>query len=286
MGVRQSFLQAIESDTPSALLQASRFSVKLLPNRSCDEWVVMLPGAGATTSVWSGQVRAFGRHFNVALVDFPGHQRKPRARGGSGNSGDERYSFESLVSQLISALDQAGIGRCHVVALSLGTILARAWAEREPRRLQSAVLAGTIADLTPVTRLLIRCGWYLRRVLPYMALYRLYAWIIMPGPSHRTTRNLFYRDARALGRREFNRWFDLAADVPTLLCSLARRRPAVPTLHVMGARDRMFLRGARRLAVEEHSSIEIVEGVGHVCTVEAPAAFNAIALGFVRHHAS
>ena len=32
------------------------------------------------------------------------------------------------------------------------------------------------------------------------------------------------------------------------------------------------------------SSIDVVEGVGHVCTVEAPAAFTAIALEFVRRN--
>jgi pimeloyl-ACP methyl ester carboxylesterase len=257
------------------------FSVTLLRNQSCREWVVMLPGAGATTSVWSGQVRAFRKHFNLALVDFPGHRRKA-ALVQNRMARDYQYSFDSLVSQLSSSLDRAGVGRCHVVALSLGTILARSWAERDPNRIQSAVLAGTIAELTFSTRLLMLCGWYARRILPYMAVYRLYAWIIMPGPSHAATRHLFYRDAEYLGRGEFNRWFDLSADVLTLLRDLLRRGATVPTLHVMGARDRMFLRGTLRLASDARSSTHVIDGVGHVCNVEAASEFNTIALSFLR----
>jgi len=262
------------------------FTLRLLRQPSAREWVVLLPGAGATTSVWAGQVRAFARHFNVALVDFPGHQRKARPADPAPVHDDVAYHFDSLVTMLAAALDRAGIGRCHVVALSLGTILARAWAAADPGRLQSAVLAGTIADLTSITRGLLRGGWYLRRLMPYMMLYRIYAWIIMPGPSHRKTRQRFYRDARHLGRREFNRWFNLSAEVPSLLRTLRHRPAVVPTLHVMGAGDRMFLGEALRLATDDHSQLHVIEGAGHVCTVEAPQAFNAVALEFLRRYSA
>ena len=263
----------------------SGFTVTLLRHRAARDWVVLLPGAGATTSVWSAQVRTFGRHFNLALVDFPGHRRKRLHQPTRRDDADVAYTVDGLLSELMTALDAAGIGRCHVVALSLGTILARAWARREPDRLHSAVLAGTIADLRGVTNLLMQCGWYARRVLPYMVLYRAYAWIIMPGPSHKATRQLFYRDARMLGRCEFHRWFSLSAEVPALLRTLWETRTPVPTLHVMGASDHMFLAAARRLAAAEGSSLHVVEGVGHVCTVEAAGEFNAVALRFLQQHA-
>ena len=88
--------------------------------------------------------------------------------------------------------------------------------------------------------------------------------------------------AEYLGRGEFNRWFDLSADVLTLLCDLLRRGATVPTLHVMGARDRMFLRGTLRLASDARSSTHVIDGVGPVCNVEAASEFNTIALSFLR----
>lgn len=260
----------------------SGFAVRFVKTGESREWVVMLPGAGATIGVWAPQVRAFAEHFNLALVDFPGHGRRD-SRPAPKQSADG-YSFEALTSQLAATLDTAGVGRCHVVALSLGTILARTWADLNPARLQSAVFAGTIADLNPLTRTLMNCGWYVRRVLPYMAVYRMYAWIIMPGRSHRRTRMLFYRDAQALGRAEFNRWFDVSRDVGPLLRALRKRGTPIPTLHVMGANDHMFLGTCKRLAAEEGSSIIVIPGVGHVCSVEAATAFNEVALDFLRRH--
>jgi pimeloyl-ACP methyl ester carboxylesterase len=231
--------------------------------------------------VWASQVRPFAAHYNLALVDFPGHHRQRVARPAHARSS---YSFDSLVSELSGAIDAAGIARCHVVALSLGTILARMWASRQSGRIQSLVLAGTIADLTLLPRTLMQIGWYARWALPYMAVYRTYAWIIMPGARHRRTRQLFYRDARVLGSAEFNRWFDLAPDALVLLKSLRPGVQLVPTLHVMGSEDRMFLRTSRVLASEEGSRIHVIEGVGHVCSVEAATTFNEIALQFLRMH--
>jgi pimeloyl-ACP methyl ester carboxylesterase len=262
---------------------AGGYSVKLVKGPKDAPWVVMLPGAGATIAVWFAQVRAFAEHFNLALVDLPGHHRRHGAPPTSEPA--EPYAFDRLVMQLELALDEAGIGRCHVVALSLGTILARVWARRNPARLESAVLAGTIADLTPLPRVLMRCGWYLRRVLPYMMLYRLYAWIIMPGPSHRTTRRLFHRDARSLGQAEFNRWFDLSSQVADLLAGLRGARMEVPTLHVMGSRDYMFLDPCIRVATDEGSAVTVIPGVGHVCSVEAADQFNEAALAFLTRRA-
>jgi len=118
-----------------------------------------------------------------------------------------------------------------------------------------------------------------------MVLYRLYAWIIMPGPSHRTTRSLFYRDARSLGRAEFDRWFDLSSDVSELLSNLKGERMPVRTLHVMGARDYMFLSPCIRVARAEGSRVIVIPGVGHVCSIEAPAQFNEAAITFLRSSA-
>lgn len=254
---------------------AGGFQIRVVAEEPGHEWLVMLPGAGATSAVWFLQVRRFRKHFNLALVDLPGHARnetRPEPISGP-------YSFTSLADDLQSTVHAAGIRRCHVVALSLGTILARHWATRHPDTIRSMVLVGTIADLRPSARLLMTVGRVLRRLLPYMLLYRLYAWIIMPGTKHRATRTFFYRDAQSLGRNEFNRWFDLSADVIPLLNNL-RSLPMPPTLHVLGEDDHMFLKPAQRLSMSQPAEITVIPSVGHVCSIEAAETFNELCLEF------
>ena len=241
----------------------------------------MLPGAGATIAVWWQQVRPFSREFNLALVDFPGHVQRRLAGGQQGVTFDGPYEFDILVSGLAAALQQAGLMRYHLVTLSLGTVLGRALVARHPDRVLSAIHAGTIAELTPLPHVLMIAGHSARHVLPYMLLYRMYAWVIMPGRAHRRTRMLFYRDARGLGRHEFHRWFALSASVVPLLKELRERYVRVPTFHVVGEHDYMFRKPTEELAAFEGSEISIVPGVGHACSVEAPDEFNRIALGFI-----
>jgi len=256
---------------------AGGFSLRVLAEEPDREWVVMLPGAGATSAVWFLQVRRFRKQFNVALVDLPGH-------GGDMAAAQEPrppYSFPALADALGATVRAAGIRRCHVVALSLGTILARHWASRDPGGIRSMVLAGTIADLRPFARVLMRAGRMVRWALPYMLLYRLYAWTIMPGAAHRVTRRLFYRDARLLGRAEFDRWFALSRDVIPVLRALRAGPALVPTLHVLGGGDYMFRGAAERLASAQRSEIAVIPSSGHACPVEAAEAFNQVSLEFL-----
>jgi pimeloyl-ACP methyl ester carboxylesterase len=146
-----------------------------------------MPGAGATSAVWFQQVRPFGKHLNVLLVDLPGHQMLDCAS----HNAEATYTLDRLINDLHTTVLSAGVPSSHVVALSLGTILARGWALRYPTQVRSAVLAGTIADLSPLASALLHAGWHVRHVVPYMVVYRSYAWIIMPGRTHAATRRLF-----------------------------------------------------------------------------------------------
>jgi pimeloyl-ACP methyl ester carboxylesterase len=265
-------------------MSSPTFAIRIVRRHARGDWIVMLPGAGATIAVWWQQVRPFSRKFNLALVDFPGHGQQTRANQNEGMTFSGPYTFDTLVDSLATTLHGAGLTRYHLVTLSLGTILGRALVARHPDRVLSATHAGTIAELTLLPRILMVIGQSARHVLPYMLLYRMYAWVIMPGRRHQRTRVLFYRDARALGRREFNRWFALSASVGPLLQQLRDRVAHVPTLHVVGEHDYMFRKPTETLVATEASELSILPGVGHVCSVEAPDAFTTIVLDFIARH--
>ena len=261
------------------MMQSHGFSARLVKRHRAADWVVLVPGAGATSSIWFRQRRDIGKRFNLVLLELPGH------RGGASSPG-RTYSFEGLAEDLCRLLRELDCGPVHFMAVSLGTILARLVMMKDPEIVRSAVLVGTVARLTRLPKLLMGAGAVAAPWLPYMALYRIYAWAIMPGPSHRRTRRYFCRDAAHLGAEEFARWFSLRHTVDEVLSRLASHPPPAPVLHVMGQHDYMFLRPASDLATREGSALRVLGGAGHVCSVEAAPSFNQVALDFFQAHGS
>ena len=256
------------------------------------EWVVFVHGAGGSSSVWFRQLRAYREHFNLVLVDLRGHGGSARVgdgrdgegRDGEGAGGDnEPYTFESVSREVVEVLDHLGIERAHFVGISLGSLIIRTIADIAPERVQSMVLGGAVVRLNVRSRVLVALGNALKRVVPFMWLYRLFAWIIMPRPGHRESRNLFVREAQKLARKEFLRWFRMTMELKPLLRLFEERDVDIPTLYLMGEEDHMFLPAARRLADRHRSAIcRAIEKAGHVCNVDRPEHFNRLSLGFLR----
>ncbi len=246
------------------------------------DWVVFVHGAGGSSSIWFRQLRAFQAHFNVLMVDLRGH-------GGSAALTAAReqgaYSFEQVSRDIVEVMDHLGIGRAHFVGISLGSVLIRTLAELAPDRVQSVVLGGAITRLNRRSRFLVAAGNLFKRVVPFMWLYRLFAWVIMPRRSNREARNLFISEARKLCRKEFLRWFRLTWKVNPLLRLFEEKELPMPTLYIMGEDDYMFLPAVQALLRKHRNSLlEIVRDSGHVVNVEQPAHFNHAALRFLQQH--
>ena len=193
------------------------------------DWVVFVHGAGGSSSIWFKQLRAYREHFNVLLLDLRGHgqsnQLQQVVKG--------HYSFRAVTEDILRLLDHLRIPRAHFVGISLGTILIRHLAELCPERVKSMVLGGAILRLDIRSRVLVQLGRVGQHILPYMWLYRLFAFIIMPRQHHQESRNLFVREARKLCQKEFKRWFRLATEVNPLMRYFKERALPIPTLYVM-----------------------------------------------------
>jgi pimeloyl-ACP methyl ester carboxylesterase len=180
-------------------------------------------------------------------------------------------------------LDYLHIARAHFVGISLGCLIIRTIAELAPERVHSMVLGGAIARLNVRSRLLVLLGNAFKRVIPFMWLYRIYAWILLPRAGHRESRLIFVREAQKLARKEFLRWFRLTMELPPILRLFEQRDTGIPTLYLMGAEDHMFLPSARRLAERHRRAIlRVIERCGHVCNIEKPQLFNQISIDFMK----
>ncbi len=249
-------------------------------NSKSKPWVTFVHGAGGSSSIWFKQIREFSKHFNVLMVDLRGHGKSKRSFL---NAFKKKYTFTSLAQDIVDVLDKEKIKSSHFVGISLGTILIRQIAETYPKRIKSMVMAGAIMKLNVRSQILMRFGNLFKSIVPYLWIYRLFAYIIMPKKNHKESRLLFVREAKKLYKKEFMRWYKLTSDLNPLLKLFRQIDIKIPTLYLMGREDYMFLPSIKQISKSQKlSQLSVVENSGHVVNVDQPIEFNNRAISFIR----
>lgn len=245
------------------------------------DWVVLVHGAGGSSSIWYKQLKDYTRHFNVLLVDLRGHGK---SRDFFKKYMKSRYSFEDVSRDVVDVMDHLKIRQAHFVGISLGTILIRSIGEIAPERIKSMVLGGAIVRMNLRSKFLMWTANMIQRLVPFIWIYKLYAFILMPRKRHQESRSLFVKEAKRLANKEFLRWFKLTAEVNPLLKYFSEKEIPVPTLYLMGDEDYMFLPQVQNL-VKKHqfARLLVFPSCGHVVNVEKPEDFNAASVAFMKN---
>ncbi len=246
------------------------------------EWVVFVHGAGGSSSIWFKQIKAYKQHFNVLLVDLRGHGKSNQLLREIINN---RYTFKAVTKDILNVLDHLKIQSAHFVGMSLGTIIVRNLAEMASDRVRSMVLGGAVTRLDIRSRVLVSLGNFSKHVIPYMWLYSLFAYIVMPQANQKESRHLFIREAKKLCQQEFKRWFKLTAEVNPLMKYFKEKEIPIPTLYLMGEKDYMFIKPVKEMvASHRQSHLQEIPDCGHVCNVERPDEFNQHSIRFIKQH--
>ncbi|MCF4101260.1 alpha/beta hydrolase [Gillisia sp. M10.2A] len=243
------------------------------------EWVTFVHGAGGSSSIWFKQIRAFKSKYNVLILDLRGHgNSKPVLK----DAFNPKYTFDAVTQDIVDVINYLEITKSHFVGISLGTILIRNLAELHPTRVESMIMGGAIMKLNFRSQLLIKLGVLFKSVVPYMLLYKFFAFIIMPRKNHKQSRLLFVREAKKLYQKEFIRWFKLTSEINPLLSFFRAKDIQIPTLYVMGEEDYLFLPAIKKIvATHSFSNLHVVTNSGHVVNVEQPETFNRTSLNFL-----
>ncbi len=98
------------------------------------ETVLMLHGFGSSMGVWDPIASALQQHYQLVLVDLAGFGRSSRYEGD--------YSPETQARLLTALLDELRVERTHIVAHSLGAIIALTLAQQQPERVDRLALMG------------------------------------------------------------------------------------------------------------------------------------------------
>lgn len=240
-------------------------------------WVTFIHGAGGNSAVWFKQLRDYKKHFNVLLIDLRGHGKSQTVEW------KKEDSFRTIGQEVMAVLDRENIKCSHFVGISLGTIVIQTIANDYPERVSSMILGGAITSLNLRTKLYLTLGHLGKHILPYMWLYRLFAWIIMPRPNHKEARITFVEQAKRMCQKEFIRWFSLTKDVNPYLESLQKDFHDIPTLFIMGEEDYLFLDAVEDvvLTTKSYVRLECIDKAGHVCNIDQSQRFNHLSIDFI-----
>lgn len=243
------------------------------------EWVTFVHGAGGSSSIWYKQVRDFKKEFNVLILDLRGHgNSKPTLK----DTFNPKYTFDSITHDIVEVIEHLQIKKSHFIGISLGTILIRNLAEKRPELVQSMIMGGAIIKLNFRSQVLMKLGVVFKSVVPYMLLYKLFAFIIMPKKNHKKSRLLFVNEAKKLYQKEFIRWFKLTAEINPLLRFFRAKDIKIPTLYVMGSEDHLFLPSIKNIVSKQvTASLFVIDNCGHVVNVEQPEMFNSQTIRFI-----
>lgn len=258
------------------------YKVDSIDDTSEKQWVTFVHGAGGSSSIWFKQIREFQKHFNVLLLDLRGH-------GNSSNqiktAFKQKYTFKSIANDVVEVINHLKIDSSHFVGISLGSIVIRQLAEIHPEKVKSMILGGAILKMNFRSQILMKVGNLFKYVLPYLILYKFFAFVIMPKKNHKNSRLLFINEAKKLYQKEFIKWFKLTAEINPILRWFRQVELDIPTLYVMGEEDYMFLPAVKKV-VEKHiktAELFIIENCGHVVNIEQPVIFNEAVISYLNN---
>jgi 3-oxoadipate enol-lactonase len=236
-------------------------------------WLVLSNSLLTNLSMWDDQVAALKSSFRILRYDQRGH--------GGTQATEGSYSFDLLVADIIALLDMLGIKRAHFCGLSMGGMTALFLAQRHGERFDRIIACDCGPASTPAS-----------------------------AQQWKERIEVVAKDGMAaLVEPTIARWFpaDFVAGKPPVLdkvrqmirstpiagftgCAQALSdydlRPGLagidrPTLLIVGTKD-ATLAGIRQIkeAVRGSALVEL-EGCGHICNLEQPAAFTGAIRDFI-----
>ena len=114
-----------------------------LHRRGSGRCLVLLHCLGVDRHFWDF-VAPLSRELTLVSYDLPGHGETPVPNG--------PYNIEDLAAQLAGLLNRDGIARAHIVGISLGGLIAQAFAATHPQTVDRLVLIDTTARYTEELR--------------------------------------------------------------------------------------------------------------------------------------
>ena len=238
--------------------------------------VVLIHSLATSSGMWSLQVPVWRRHFRLVVVDLPGHGASPPPDAGATMAG-----YAQLIA---SELDRLGIDAAALVGLSLGSMIAQAFALAHPERTRALVLAHgaavTGAHLREVWEARIaafRNGGFATEAPATIARWFTAGFVDNAPLTVAWIESLITETSGEgyIAAIEAIQQLDHSADLHKIRC---------PTLVIAGEHDFALppAAGEAIAAAIPQARFSVLKGAAHLGNIEQPAAFTELAGAFLR----
>jgi 3-oxoadipate enol-lactonase len=229
--------------------------------------LVLLHAIATSSELWRSQAAVWSSVFRTVRVDLPGHGRSA-APGGEA-------TLHDWAVQVREVLDELGIRQAAIVGLSLGGMVAQAFALAFPERTLALVLAHTSARTEPAVRDLWsrRLAQFETEGLPAQVAPTLERWFTR---AFAAASPLTLEWVAAQVRSTTPAGYAAAIRAIQGLDHLERLRTlALPTLVVAGAADSSVPPSMAKTLAEAipGARLLVLDGAAHLGNVEQPVVF-------------
>jgi pimeloyl-ACP methyl ester carboxylesterase len=226
------------------------------------EPVVMIHGLGGTSNVFTPLLPAFSRHKSIKF-DLPGSGRSARFEGPLG--------CQLFLEKTLLIMDKAGVRSAHVVAHSMGTIVAAHLAASLPERVKSLALFGPLLAPPDQARVALRARGAKAREGDMQPI----ADALVQGSTSSETRQkrpvaaAFVRESLM---RQHPSSYGRSCDALAGMQAADTAKIACPALLVTGDEDAVSPPSSVRAMGDriKGSRVEVLRGCGHWTPVEKP----------------
>jgi 3-oxoadipate enol-lactonase len=228
-------------------------------------WLIFCNSLATNLSMWEREAEHFARRFRVLRFDQRGHGQTDAPTG--------PYSMEWLLADVVSLMDRLGIESADVCGLSLGGATAMGLAQRYPSRVKRAVICSTPCASTAAGAKAWeeRAAAVVQGGMAAVVASTLERWFtpdaLAANPPHvdvvrqmilATPASGYIGCAAALADHDFR------SQIGSVKC---------PVLYVVGEDDAPRLEMRKMHQELPGSRFCELEGAGHICNLEKPAAF-------------
>ncbi len=241
------------------------------------ETILMLHPAFADHRIFKHQTDYFKKNYQIIVLDMPGH--------GESQITGTPVILRDMPEILNQLLYENAIDSCHLIGVSMGSLVAQAFAEHYPERVKSIIIVGGYSIHKANERILKAqksegLKWIMY-ILFSMKKFRSYVTSVSCHSD--LGRDMFSRGIQHFRRRSFTAMAGMNAFFTN------KNTPMTyPLLIIIGEHDLKLVQDAafELHALEKHSQLVLLTGAGHCANVDAPNEFNNVVENFLSEHSA